>query len=532
MTLWARYMAGEPLTDAERAELLAQLESDPLLRRDAMEDYETHGMLRTAARVEGDADAFAALVARYVAKEQEGTRFVKSLQARIAEEGGRRRPTRRRFGRRASGGPGWIWGLIAAGALLMLAVLASKPASPPLKPLPASPIAKQPAPAPRPPVVPSVPPPQEPPQDLPLPPFPKEPPDSVNPPPAPLPPPPLPVPPPPAPEKKDPSPPPSVAAVAHIENGPAIVAGQDVETGTRAVVVYADGTRLELDPGTVTRAWGDRDGKRLTLEKGALRAVVAPQPADRPMIFATPHGEAIVLGTTLRLAVTSGTRLDVDEGKVRLRSGAKDVLVQTGHFAIAAPGVPLRAEPAPKNAISAALQERGSVTVNFGPDGTALPAGTLNDAGAEIDERRGYGWLLPNDEIVDPGEGRRPRRRAGLRADRAAAEPLKATRVTAGSKDHAETWTARLPDGTYALTICVGDYGTGLQGPHHVEVQGRRVIDARFTPSGEFLEVKDIPVQIRGGPLLVKVGGHRSPRLDEDGTSDTVLNYIVLRRIR
>jgi len=91
-------------------------------------------------------------------------------------------------------------------------------------------------------------------------------------------------------------------------------------------------------------------GKRLSLTQGTLRAVVAKQPIDHPMILQTPHGEAKVVGTTLRILIDSdpakGTRLEVEEGKVELGDLAgRTVSVESGHYAVAADGAGLVAKP-------------------------------------------------------------------------------------------------------------------------------------------------------------------------------------------
>ncbi len=71
------------------------------------------------------------------------------------------------------------------------------------------------------------------------------------------------------------------------------------------------------------------------------------------MVVASPHGEARILGTTLRLSVQSGpksqTRLDVLEGKVRLQSAdGGSVDVPGGHTAVLAEGIELAARPLPR----------------------------------------------------------------------------------------------------------------------------------------------------------------------------------------
>jgi hypothetical protein len=116
--------------------------------------------------------------------------------------------------------------------------------------------------------------------------------------------------------------------------------------GSRAVVTYADGTRVELGPEThVDGVEETEKGKRVLGAAGWLAARVARQPAGRPMVFATPHGEATIAGTSLRVLIHPGdegsTRVEVDEGKVRFRRRADGKLVEvvSGHTAVAAAGV-------------------------------------------------------------------------------------------------------------------------------------------------------------------------------------------------
>jgi hypothetical protein len=105
-----------------------------------------------------------------------------------------------------------------------------------------------------------------------------------------------------------------------------LLAGQGVETGagSRAVLQWTDGTRAELGAESELREALDRDpgrkgrGRCLQLARGALALSVARQPADQPMLVATPHGEARVLGTAFRVSVgKTATQLEVTEGKVR-----------------------------------------------------------------------------------------------------------------------------------------------------------------------------------------------------------------------
>jgi ferric-dicitrate binding protein FerR (iron transport regulator) len=114
-----------------------------------------------------------------------------------------------------------------------------------------------------------------------------------------------------------------------------------------ATLKWNDGTRMILsDNASIDRVEETEEGKLVILARGTLTSDVVHQPAGKPLRFATPHGEARVVGTTLSLRVDpdakKGTRLQVDTGKVELRNGAgKSVMVDAGFFAVAASGVEL-----------------------------------------------------------------------------------------------------------------------------------------------------------------------------------------------
>lgn len=172
---------------------------------------------------------------------------------------------------------------------------------------------------------------------------------------------------PPPPRPEEPAPPrrepvgETVAAVAVLERvegknslraGQGILPGRGIETSPGdglAVVMFPDGTRLEAGPDTLLREIAG-DPKRVVLDRGTLSAKVVRQPAGRPLVVDTPHAEARVLGTALRLSVdAAGTRLDVSEGKVRLtrKADGKFLEVPAGYCAAVGPGADFASRPMP-----------------------------------------------------------------------------------------------------------------------------------------------------------------------------------------
>ncbi|MCI0655569.1 MAG: FecR domain-containing protein, partial [Acidobacteria bacterium] len=136
---------------------------------------------------------------------------------------------------------------------------------------------------------------------------------------------------------------------AAAKSGNKLLSGQSLETegpDSFAVLIYPESTRLEAGPNTELREFKADKGKRVHVARGEIRVVVSKQPKDEAMLFTFRDGDATVLGTTLRIVIdtdpTKGTRLDVEEGKVRLKNLAgKTVLVESGHYAVAAAGVEL-----------------------------------------------------------------------------------------------------------------------------------------------------------------------------------------------
>jgi len=336
------------------------------------------------------------------------------------------------------------------------------------------------------------------------------------------------------------------AAVAKVESargspgvtaGDEILADQAVVVGPGGLVVlrYPDQTRLELGADTETREFRGEGGKRAYVAKGTVSAEVSRQPAGQPFVLATPHGDATVLGTTLRILVDpdpkKGTRLEVTEGKVQLKGlRGKPVDVSSGHYAVAAVGVEPVARILAGGLAQSVLNDRGAVTIKFGAPGAKLPDEVLLDSGGEFDATRGFGWATPNGEA--PGvfwQGQPVWRRNAVPSNPGPKNPMTASQLSVGWSTHKETWRMPVANGHYLVTLTVGDPGAYAQGPHHVWVEGRQIVNAMVTQASRIAEFKDVPVEVVDGELTMTVGGSGK---DLDGTSDTKLCSLTVRRSR
>lgn len=117
--------------------------------------------------------------------------------------------------------------------------------------------------------------------------------------------------------------------------------GLIVSDDASIALTWNDGTRVQLGAGTAISLPTTTAGKRISVDVGDLMASVAAQPPGRPMVFTTPHADAIVRGTELYLHVEPhDTHLKVMEGKVDLieHDTHDSQLVQSSQEATASAG--------------------------------------------------------------------------------------------------------------------------------------------------------------------------------------------------
>ncbi|QDU96583.1 FecR domain-containing protein [Lignipirellula cremea] len=170
--------------------------------------------------------------------------------------------------------------------------------------------------------------------------------------------------------------------------GDALRPGQRLRTAeqnARAVLEYPDGTTVQVHFGSVVQVPADGD-VRLRLLAGSIEVDAAPQPDDRPLVFATDHARYVVLGTRFRLYRNEdATRLELNEGTVRLERQENDhvvesVEVEAGHVAVAsADAKPVEVVPLAQG--RATLQKTLAVTgqhVALSPAGDVI---AVNDFG-------------------------------------------------------------------------------------------------------------------------------------------------------
>lgn len=382
--LYSAWLLGR-LDEPGAAELHSLLQKDLDARRDILDDLAVHGMLRQLRAEEGDMFA-RSLLERIHAEESPGRFYRALMQRRKSSRRHALRPTQNHGLRFAA----WAAALAIAAIGTILAL--RKDAPPPRQD---QAVAPPPTPRPERPERPRVP-------DLPpLPP--QGPPPATSPEPPPLPQPKPPVDPPPGP--KEPAPPSEpresavmIARVERPQGDQPITSGHVLDLGPAetATIVFTDSTRLELSPNTKVQLEEGASGKHVILSHGELTAVVPKQPADRPLVFTTPHAKATVLGTRLRLAITPDhTLLRVLEGRVRVAGDSASIVVSDNHYTVVAPGEPLTSKHCGRIWIDPATSK---LQAPMTPD-RRFAAGSLTNhpVFADIDNR-----TLPDSERTGP----------------------------------------------------------------------------------------------------------------------------------
>lgn len=143
------------------------------------------------------------------------------------------------------------------------------------------------------------------------------------------------------------------------------------------------------------------------------------------------------------------------------------------------------------------------IKVNFQPSDSEVPPGYQKDDGSVFDSNRGYGWS----RIVRGTEG-------NSAIDQTLDTFESVPNLTPG------TWNYDLPDGTYYLTMVIGD-AQRSQGPHWVSAEGMQLTKRVSTLRGEYLAIVDYPVEVKDHALSITLGGGNE--------GQTLLNFLIIQ---
>jgi hypothetical protein len=139
---------------------------------------------------------------------------------------------------------------------------------------------------------------------------------------------------------------------------------------------------------------------------------------------------------------------------------------------------------------------------NFTSRSGPAVAGFINDHGAKYSDEAGFGWLRDQTNNTRLRDLARGTVRDGFVFTRAE-----------------EKWQRKLENGSYAVTVCIGDVGFDQPG-QYVAVEGNVLASNLSTQKGSFRELTSI-VEVSDGQLTVTIGR-------PEGGSNTALNWIFI----
>ena len=156
-----------------------------------------------------------------------------------------------------------------------------------------------------------------------------------------------------------------------------------------------------------------------------------------------------------------------------------------------------------------------SLNVDFSDAATAPAAGYVRDSGGAWTADRGYGWVdLGERTPVDlTGNGRNRNPAAGQPDQRLAT--FVHAQLPAGSAGVATpgAWEATVPDGSYRVTVAVGDAGTALNSAHWINVEDQNAIAAFVPTAGGRFATATRTVRVTDGKLTVSPAGGTNTKI-------------------
>jgi ferric-dicitrate binding protein FerR (iron transport regulator) len=175
----------------------------------------------------------------------------------------------------------------------------------------------------------------------------------------------------------------------------AMIDGDRLVTGpeNRTDVRLKDGTRILLRDLTEARfARG-----RIDLNEGLLRCEAATQAPGHPLVFATRHAEARVLGTIFEMTSSwNETRLETVSGRVRLSAGGRSIEVKGGEIAVADTQGIVRWEPVCAFSFAGMKELPPQLETIFSP------SATLHTPDRRIDAAPDRVHLVPGGLVLGP----------------------------------------------------------------------------------------------------------------------------------
>ena len=158
------------------------------------------------------------------------------------------------------------------------------------------------------------------------------------------------------------------------------------------------------------------------------------------------------------------------------------------------------------------------VNINFQPASSAVPAGFISDTGAAYSNARQYGWITeasvgtPAPVPLDVTANTRDRNLSSVPAQLNTFIHLQYSAGGAGNATPA-AWEYALPNGTYTVTVAVGD-GTSVDSTDVINVEGKAVVTAFRPTDTRHFSTATLRVPVTDGKLTIDARGGVNTKLD------------------
>jgi hypothetical protein len=244
---------------------------------------------------------------------------------------------------------------------------------------------------------------------------------------------------------------------------------------------------------------------------------VVRTPVNHPPVpYIGPAVRQVITGTTAVFHAGGSTDPDYDDLTYAWSTGARGIATEA---ACAAPGrqtVTLEvADGSATRSAQTTVVVGDSVRVSFQPHGHATPGGFVVCCGQPYTRSRGSGWVSYAASPVPFARGEPVDlpvyARTGLRLPRSA------------------EWRLDVPNGTYRLTLAVGDPAR-LKGRQHVFAEGKPLFEVELGTRSEPYVARDLEVAVADGQLNLHIGGPGGK--GESAGPGGELNYIIVQRAR
>lgn len=181
-------------------------------------------------------------------------------------------------------------------------------------------------------------------------------------------------------------------------------------------------------------------------------------------------------------------------------------------------------------AVPGQAQTNVNAKINFQPNDATVPSGYTKDASAAYDDARGFGWITQESA---GGANPTPLNIEPNTRDRNANNDQRLDTLThmqfppaANSSTAVKTpaaWEYKLPNGTYDVTVAVGDPNVGTDPEEHtINFEGKNAVD-KFVPSGN----KGADTRNKTAKITVDVTDGKLT-MDAKGGVNTKPNYVEI----